>query len=267
MLEIAAYHAAEDGGIATGGFLPNGADAITILLDPAEQARKQAMLDWFETQRATLAAFGTTHEAFRTAPRYDYTQPPHHGTLHYERYDWGMTGPRWRALREGCARVLTVLSVGYPLAAAGPDAVGGSEQVLSALDRALVAGGHRSIVIAPAGSVVAGELVATPPVPAEIDDRARARAQAALRDALSRVMREEGPDLIHLHGLDFADYLPPPGAPVLVTLHLPLDWYARDALLAGAAAHLVARRLRIPASHGTAGRPAAAAGAERRRRG
>ncbi|TIU34927.1 MAG: glycosyltransferase family 4 protein, partial [Mesorhizobium sp.] len=33
---------------------------------------------------------------------------------------------------------LTVLNVAYPLAPVGPDAVGGAEQVLSALDRALV---------------------------------------------------------------------------------------------------------------------------------
>ena len=42
---------------------------------------------------------------------------------------------------------LTVLSVGYALAPVGPDAVGGAEQILSALDRALVTAGHRSIVI------------------------------------------------------------------------------------------------------------------------
>ena len=100
VLEMASYHAAEDGGIATGCFLRNGAEAITILLDPAEQARKRAMLDRFETQRATLAPFGVAQEAFRRAPRYDYTQPPHVGMLHYERYDWGMTGARWRGLAQ-----------------------------------------------------------------------------------------------------------------------------------------------------------------------
>ena len=36
-------------------------------------------------------------------------------------------------------RRLTVLSIAYPLAPVGPDSVGGSEQVLSTLDRALVA--------------------------------------------------------------------------------------------------------------------------------
>ena len=44
---------------------------------------------------------------------------------------------------------LTVLSVSYPLAPVGPDAVGGAEQILSALDAGLVAAGHRSIVVAP----------------------------------------------------------------------------------------------------------------------
>ena len=57
---------------------------------------------------------------------------------------------------------LTVLLIAYPLAAVGPDSVGGSEQVLAALDRALVAAGHRSIVIACEGSVVEGELVSFP---------------------------------------------------------------------------------------------------------
>src|SRR5690606_22873333 len=50
------------------------------------------------------------------------------------------------------AHVLTVLNVAYPLAPVGEDAVGGAEQILSAIDAALVAAHHRSIVIACAGS-------------------------------------------------------------------------------------------------------------------
>ena len=57
---------------------------------------------------------------------------------------------------------LTVLSVAYPLAPVGPDAVGGAEQVLGQLDRALVRAGHRSIVVAQEGSRVADTLVAVP---------------------------------------------------------------------------------------------------------
>jgi glycosyltransferase involved in cell wall biosynthesis len=35
---------------------------------------------------------------------------------------------------------------------------------------------------------------------------------------------------VHMHGIDFYTYLPPPGIPTLVTLHLPLSWYPLAAL-------------------------------------
>jgi glycosyltransferase involved in cell wall biosynthesis len=37
-------------------------------------------------------------------------------------------------------------------------------------------------------------------------------------------------DFVHMHGFDFHRYLPPPGPPVLATLHLPLAWYPSEAL-------------------------------------
>lgn len=124
-------------------------------------------------------------------------------------------------------RRLTVVSVAYPLAPVGPDAVGGSEQVLTAIDRALVARGHRSIVVAVEGSEAAGELVSYqgPPPGAPIDDAITSTQRRCADHALRRVIRSEAVDLIHMHGLDFHCYLPPPGLPVLATLHLPPDWY------------------------------------------
>lgn len=127
-------------------------------------------------------------------------------------------------------RRLTVVSISYPFAPVTPDPVGGAEQVLAHLDRALVAAGHRSIVIAPEGSRPAGELRTIPAVAGTITDEAREAVHAALRARLFQVMAEDLPDLIHLHGIDFHAYLPPPGPPVMVTLHLPLAWYPEDAL-------------------------------------
>lgn len=124
---------------------------------------------------------------------------------------------------------LTVLSVAYPLAPVGPDAVGGAEQVLSHLDHALVATGHRSLVIADGRSTVAGRLIPIPPETGRLDEAAKARAQAATRAAISAVRASEPVDLVHLHGIDFPAYLPDDGS-TLVTLHLPLDWYPPDAL-------------------------------------
>ena len=127
--------------------------------------------------------------------------------------------------------VLTVLSVAYSLASVGPDAIGGAEQVLAALDEALVAAGHRSIVVACQGSIVAGELLPTMRAPSgAIDERERGRAQEATRAVVADLVRRERVDVVHMHGLDFAACLPPPGPPVLVTLHLPLAWYPREAL-------------------------------------
>lgn len=128
---------------------------------------------------------------------------------------------------------LTVVSVAYPFAPVTADPAGGAEQVLAQLDRALVRAGHRSRVIAAAGSCTAGALV-TLPVPAgEITDGDRAAVHARLRAHLAEIVRTRSADLIHLHGLDFDRYLPPPGLPVLATLHLPVDWYEPAALRPG----------------------------------
>ena len=131
--------------------------------------------------------------------------------------------------------MLTILSVGYPFARVTADPVGGAEQVLAALDRALVAAGHRSLVVAPNGSQVAGTLIPVPAIEGEIDDAARATTHALVAAAISIALRSERVDVVHLHGLDFPAYLPPPGTPALATLHLPLDWYPAEASGAGVA--------------------------------
>lgn len=124
---------------------------------------------------------------------------------------------------------LTVLSVGYPLAPVSESTAGGAEQILCMLDEALVNAGHRSIVIAPEGSRVSGLLLPTPAPPPNLDDRQHEIAvrhyRAAIRSALARFPV----DVIHMHGLDFLEYLPEPGTPVLVTLHLPPSWYPPEA--------------------------------------
>jgi glycosyltransferase involved in cell wall biosynthesis len=127
-------------------------------------------------------------------------------------------------------RPLTVLNVAFPFAIVGSDAVGGAEQVLSALDAGLVAAGHRSIVMAKEGSQIAGELVSIPLPPGLIDEGIRNKAHARVRRALGCALDRYSIDLVHMHGIDFHRYLPPPGVPVLVTAHLPPAWYEADAL-------------------------------------
>lgn len=93
-IEMAGYHAGPDGGIEVGRFLSEAGTTV-VRLTEAERARREAMLDCFRTQGATLAPFrGKAEERFRPAPRYDFTQPPA-SRIYYDRFDWGMTSARW----------------------------------------------------------------------------------------------------------------------------------------------------------------------------
>jgi CelD/BcsL family acetyltransferase involved in cellulose biosynthesis/glycosyltransferase involved in cell wall biosynthesis len=120
---------------------------------------------------------------------------------------------------------MTILSVAYPLAPVSEDAVGGAEQVLSAIDAALVREGHRSLVVACRGSTVAGELFELPACIEPLCDATRSAAQAACRALIEDILRNQHVDVVHFHGLDFHTYLPEHAPPILCTLHLPPDWY------------------------------------------
>ncbi|WP_414639759.1 glycosyltransferase [Arenibaculum sp.] len=105
--------------------------------------------------------------------------------------------------------------------------------MLAHLDAALVRAGHRSLVVACAGSRVEGELLEVPRIEGVLDDKTRARAQESHRQAIAAALTTHRVDLVHLHGIDFDAYLPPPGVPALATLHLPPSWYAEGALRPG----------------------------------
>jgi glycosyltransferase involved in cell wall biosynthesis len=123
---------------------------------------------------------------------------------------------------------LTVLNVAFPFAPVAPDVAGGAEQILLALDQALVRAGHKSLVLAPPGSRVSGRLLSAPPVPRAITEPSRAAAHARYAEILDEAAGGNV-DVIHLHGLDFLDYLPRAGPPVVITLHLPPQLYPRRA--------------------------------------
>lgn len=97
VFEFASYHN-RDGAIATGCFLPASTPAYRYVLSPGERELKRRMLDRFVSQQQVIEWFPLEYELFRPAPDYDFTRPPHEGTLLYERFGWGWTGERWRTL-------------------------------------------------------------------------------------------------------------------------------------------------------------------------
>lgn len=123
---------------------------------------------------------------------------------------------------------LTVLNVAYPFAPVKLGAVGGAEEVLAALDEALVNSGNRSIVIAQEGSEVKGSLFTTAVPQGMITEQVQSWVKRRHQDNIDRALKSFNVDLIHLHGIDFPSYRFPSDIPVLATLHLPPSWYPSE---------------------------------------
>lgn len=123
---------------------------------------------------------------------------------------------------------LAVLNIACPFACVGPNGLGSAEQLISQLDRSLTRAGHDSVLIASEGSSAEGILVAMPRPNPGLDAAGRQIIYEQYRHTIQQLMERWRFDVVHLHGLDFYEYLPPMNVPVLVTLHLPPDWYPPD---------------------------------------
>jgi len=97
-VEITGYHRL--GGSDTYGCFLSRSDAsvIHVGLSADQRAQKRAMLACFISQRSIVSRFGLDQEVFRIAPRYDFNQRPHEGTLYYEKHRLLMRWSLWRVL-------------------------------------------------------------------------------------------------------------------------------------------------------------------------
>ncbi|MBV8673208.1 MAG: glycosyltransferase [Acidobacteriaceae bacterium] len=120
---------------------------------------------------------------------------------------------------------LTVLSFAYPYAPVGLGCVGGSEQILTDIDLALVEAGHNSLVIACEGSRPAGKLLSIPRLLRPEDEDARLWCRKQVQACLDRALHTYDVDIVHMHGINFYEYNLPLHIPVLVTLHVAIASY------------------------------------------
>lgn len=125
---------------------------------------------------------------------------------------------------------LTVLSVSYSLGHVSRKTAGGAEHVLTTIDDALVRAGHRSLVLAPTHSRCNGLLIPAQIPRGLLDDNAKFEARRIFKHQIDRILNEVSVDVVHMHGLDFYDYMPERELPIVVSLHLPLSWYPPNVL-------------------------------------
>jgi LmbE family N-acetylglucosaminyl deacetylase len=72
---------------------PSGAERA-IELDGEERARKRRALALYASERGNLRHVGVAREVLRPLAAYDYSRPPHPGTLFYQRFQWVPRHPR-----------------------------------------------------------------------------------------------------------------------------------------------------------------------------
>jgi N-acetylglucosamine malate deacetylase 2 len=104
ILEMTSYHSAGGSRVAghflgspplLGGQIQAG---VQVTLSPEERIRKARMLGCYVSQWHVLSDFPLEPEQLRPAPLYDFTRPPHQGSLWYESLRWPLSGSRWREL-------------------------------------------------------------------------------------------------------------------------------------------------------------------------
>jgi N-acetylglucosamine malate deacetylase 2 len=111
IVEMTSYHNGTYG-MVTAQFLPDGTTPMFHHeLTPQECSFKRKLYACYKTQQRTLRWFPIEAEAFRIAPQYDFSKPPHEGKLFYEQFKWGMDGARWRLLAARASRDLPIASV------------------------------------------------------------------------------------------------------------------------------------------------------------
>jgi len=96
ILELTSYHQKNGKRVRSAFLTRKGVPERSLELDNDAQLLKARMFEAFVSQRDCLRDFPLQAERFRVAPRYDFTQPPHEGTLDYERFCATICGDEWR---------------------------------------------------------------------------------------------------------------------------------------------------------------------------
>lgn len=126
------------------------------------------------------------------------------------------------------SRDFRVLYVAYPLLTVSEDSAGGAEQMLWTLERKMAQRGASATIAASAGSQVAGELFVTGEactVPDDFERRNLEHQEKILEFIRVRASQGSPFDLVHDKSGSFWQRATEIDVPVLVTLHLPRNFY------------------------------------------
>src|SRR5438067_621183 len=124
-----------------------------------------------------------------------------------------------------------ILYVPYPLSTVTEESCGGAEQILFLLEQEMHRRGHNTTVAACSGSAISGELIDTGAVALTMEQLEERDSEQTWR-TLQTIRRREDSDqefhLVHDHGGRFWTNAAKFETPLLLTLHLPRDFYSEE---------------------------------------
>jgi N-acetylglucosamine malate deacetylase 2 len=105
-LEMTGYHACGSGRCAGRFWSDPNCQEAHVQVEGPDLVRKLTAFGCFRSQTEIIASFEPASEAYREAPRYDFTLPPPPGRALYDEWGWPITSEIWRdeARRVLCER-------------------------------------------------------------------------------------------------------------------------------------------------------------------
>jgi LmbE family N-acetylglucosaminyl deacetylase len=88
-----------EGRVRANEFFARTGEEKELILSEEEQRFKKALLAMYASERGNLSYLRAEREMFRPLADYDYTRPPHPGTLFYRRFAWAGFHPRVNHVR------------------------------------------------------------------------------------------------------------------------------------------------------------------------
>ena len=89
------------GRVRSNEFFSRTGKEMELNLSGEERRFKKMLLEMYVSERGNLSYLRTEREMFRPLAGYDYSRPPHPGTLFYRRFAWAAFHPRVNHVRPG----------------------------------------------------------------------------------------------------------------------------------------------------------------------
>lgn len=104
--ETPLYHRSGNGRLVCQQFRARNGTERALVLSPHEKRTRDSMIATYSSQRDVPDFVRRAVEQFRPQPEYDYSRPPHVGTLNYEAWQWPISPNEVCRAFQDCARAL-----------------------------------------------------------------------------------------------------------------------------------------------------------------